>query len=130
DQRDDAGGKQCPRCGETSTGRFCAGCGAPLRDVACEACKQPLVAGARFCDNCGAPVSASAASNAGEPRSRSDITKLVGGAALLTLVAFVAGEIAARPSSPDANVAQSGAVTPLSAPAATDISSMSPEERA
>ena len=119
---------KCPRCGESSGGRFCANCGAPLQGVPCTVCGHELSPGAKFCNDCGAPVTPSAA-----PRSaRPDIVRLVGGAAVLVLVAFVAGEIVGRRSgTPDVAVAEQGSVAaPVGMATAPDISSMSPEERA
>jgi hypothetical protein len=122
---------RCPRCGETSTGRFCPGCGAPLRDVKCDACGHPAPPGGRFCAECGVVLSAANVATVAA-RGPERLSKLIGGAALLILVAFVLGQAAAR-RSPSA-VSASGdasATTPLTAtPAAPDISSMSPEERA
>ena len=121
---------RCPRCGEPATGRFCSDCGAPVREVPCETCRQPLPAGARFCNNCGAPVGARAA---GQPPSAGGLTpKLVGVVALLALTAFVSGALISRRSgTPDAGIGPQSATTPLGgAPSAPDISNMSPEERA
>lgn len=124
---------QCPRCGEATAGRFCSACGVSLRDVTCGACGQAAAPGARFCPDCGAGLSA--ADVAGATRRPERITTLIGGAALLVLVAFVAGIAAGRRSTADASVADqsSGASANVSlagAPAAPDISTMSPEERA
>ena len=127
----------CPRCGETTHGRFCVGCGSPLRDVKCESCGHPALPGSRFCAECGAPFGAASASGGRDPQR---VAKLVGGAAVLVLVAFVLGEAAARKSggadvavpAADQAGAPMGANIPLtgSATPAPDISAMSPEERA
>jgi hypothetical protein len=120
---------RCARCGEAASGRFCSNCGAPVHDVSCNACGRPLDAGARFCNNCGVP-----AGGAGAParQSRPDLAKLVAGAAVLALVAFVAGEgVARRSSASDAPLLQQGIGAPSGGmPSAPDISNMSPEERA
>lgn len=121
---------RCARCGETASGRFCSNCGAPVRDVACGSCGQSLEAGARFCNNCGAQAGASAPVSRA---SRPDFAKLVSAAAVIALVAFVAGEGIARRSASngDAPVAQqAGGAAPTGMPSAPDISNMSPEERA
>ena len=131
----------CPRCGETTSGRYCAGCGAASHDVACPACGTAAPAGARFCPECGATIGAGASArhNATVPSAR--LPLVVGGAALLTLVAFVAGVATGRRSgiasvafdqpalapSADATPAGLGGGGIVAAP---DISNMSPEERA
>src|SRR5436190_10279100 len=105
---------RCPRCGETATGRFCSDCGAPVREVPCETCHQPLPAGARFCNNCGAAVGARG--TAGQPRIGGGVTpKLVGAAALLTLTAFVSGAFMSRRSdTADAGAGPQAPMAPLS----------------
>lgn len=123
---------RCLRCGEMTAGRFCAGCGAPLRDVSCEACGEALVPGARFCNNCGAPVAASkAGATTAASHSEGGMAKWIAAAAVLVLVAFVAGEAAGRRSLPDAGPVEQAGSAPLAGTAtAPDISTMSPEERA
>lgn len=129
----------CARCGEKTSGRFCTGCGAAAHDVACPACGAAVPAGARFCAECGATVGAGTATRNGAASSR--LPLVVGGAALLALVAFVAGVATGRRSTGEA-VSQDGAASamPAATPvsglaaggvvAAPDISTMSPEERA
>ena len=123
---------RCPRCGETSTGRFCTGCGAPLRDVKCEACGHLAAPGARFCAECAAPLAAGAASSRGAARQAMRPATLTAGAAVLVLVAFLAGQVAGRRSTPGAGPADQGPTVPLASSSGTapDISAMSPEERA
>ena len=130
----------CARCGETTSGRFCTGCGAAAHDVACPACGAAVAVGARFCAECGATVGAGAAARNSVASSRLPI--VVGGAALLALVAFVAGVATGRRSTGEAGTvdgapsAMPAGATPLSGlaaggvVAAPDISNMSPEERA
>ncbi len=98
----------CPRCGEPVTGRFCTRCGAALQGIASRSRSLPL-----------GPTLA--------------------GGALLLLIAFVLGNAVGRGSSPGAGAAAdvSDVKVPLGAmqagqPAggATDISSMTPDERA
>ena len=116
-----------------ASGRFCSNCGATVRDVSCMACGHALDAGARFCNNCGAAAGAAGAAGAATRGSRPDLAKLVSAAAVIALVAFVAGEGIARrsSSSSDGGVAPQASGAPAaSMPAATDISNMSPEERA
>ena len=121
---------RCPRCGESTVGRYCSGCGAPLRDVRCTQCGTALAPGARFCNDCGAPTGAAAPS--GEKRAETSLVRLVAIGAIVVLVAFVAGEAFGRRSgAPDVGAADAPlAATPAGMPAAPDISSMSPEERA
>jgi len=120
---------RCARCGEQATGRFCSNCGAPVRDAPCEACGQPLLAGARFCNNCGHAAGGPIATIRS---SESPMAKLVSGAALLALIAFVAGAMVGRRSGPSDGGDVQQAAGPMSggAPRAPDISNMSPEERA
>lgn len=123
---------RCPRCGETGSGRFCAGCGSALHDVNCAACDRPLAAGDRFCGNCGTPVSAatSGPADAARPMSGGAMTKFVVATAIMMLVAYVAGQaLARRNDAGDSSVQQAsaGAGGAIRAP---DISNMSPEERA
>jgi DNA-directed RNA polymerase subunit RPC12/RpoP len=122
---------KCPRCGESSTGRFCANCGAPLRGVACPTCGHDLSPGAKFCNECGTPVAAGRAPNAA-PSSDRNVVRLIGGAAVIVLIAFVAGEAVGRRSgAPDVAVAEQGSAPPTTGiVGAPDISAMSPEERA
>ena len=121
---------RCPRCGESNAGRYCSGCGAPLRDVRCTQCGTALAAGARFCNDCGAPTGAAGPS--GEKRAEGGLVRLVAIGAIVVLVAFVAGEALGRRSGvPDVGaVDPPPTATPAGGPAAPDISSMSPEERA
>ena len=50
----------CPSCGETASGHFCATCGALLNPKAvCSVCGKPLASGAHFCHQCGVAVSGS-----------------------------------------------------------------------
>ncbi len=123
---------RCPRCGDDATGRFCAGCGAPFRDVTCTSCGEALLAGARFCSSCGATAVAVGGPVAGRRSTDTNIAKLVSGAAVLTLIAFVAGQAVGRRSpAPTAAIAEQagGALAPAMS-SAIDISNMSPEERA
>ena len=133
-------GVRCARCGETTVGRYCVGCGAASHDVACPACGVAAPSGARFCPECGATIGAGAATRNVSSTAAGRLPLIVGGAALLTLVAFVAGVAAGRRSSGDSGTIDQTAAAPAQTPlsgmagggvvAATDISAMSPEERA
>src|SRR5262245_8084316 len=120
---------RCPRCGESSAGRFCASCGAVLSSVNCSNCERPLAAGDRFCGNCGTPVAATQSAGADRELSGSAMTKFVVATALLMLVAYVAGRALGGRGDVDSGVQQASAA-PSSATRASDISNMSPEERA
>jgi hypothetical protein len=108
------------------------GCGAPQRDVACTACGQALVAGARFCLECGTATVSASGSAASRRTADARLVMLVSGAAVLTLVAFVAGQVVGRraPARADASAEQAGSALPMATQTAPDISNMSPEERA
>jgi predicted RNA-binding Zn-ribbon protein involved in translation (DUF1610 family) len=130
---------KCPRCGEAAAGRFCAACGAALGEVACPTCGHAVAPGALFCPDCGSRVAGGASPLADH---RSDhLPRLVGAAALIALVAFTAGVMTGRRSAGDPGAAEpSAGLTAGQEPAAgaagsgaasaTDISAMSPEERA
>lgn len=128
---DDQTATRCPRCGESTLGRYCSGCGAPLRGVRCTHCGTALAPGARFCNDCGSPTGAAAASS-GDKRGEARLVRLMAIGAVVVLVAFVAGEALGRRSGvPEVGAADPPpTATPAGAPTATDISSMSPEERA
>jgi hypothetical protein len=123
----DAAATHCSRCGDAASGRFCSGCGAPLHEADCAGCGKTLEAGARFCNECGTAVGAPVAKSS---MSDTGITKAISVAAVLMLVAFVAGQaLGRRSAAPAGSAEQAGA--PLSSTAsAPDISNMSPEERA
>ena len=119
----------CPRCGEIARGRYCAGCGAAVGDVHCPSCGRAVPAGSHFCPDCGSTIGAGTAAAA---RSADHLPRLIGGAALLALVAFVAGLATGRRSN-DAVAADAPlAAAPANAGIvpAPDISAMSPDERA
>lgn len=113
--------------------RFCAACGAPLAGAACARCSTPLSPGSRFCHRCGAP----ATPGAGQTRERNaaDLAPwMVAGIALLALAAVVGVRVFDRDQGgtpagagtiqPGMSAAQPGAR------AVTDISQLTPEERA
>lgn len=114
-----------------SAGKYCSGCGAPLRDVRCAHCGSVLPAGARFCNGCGTPATAASAGISAE-RPDSHLVRLVAIGAVLALVAYVAGaSMGRRGDAPDAAAPEpTAAAAPAGMSSAPDISSMSPEERA
>lgn len=113
--------------------RFCAACGAPLAGAACARCSTPLSPGSSFCHKCGAPATPGA--SASRQRNAADFAPwMVAGIALLALFAVVTarvfdrgsggGPAGAAAAQPGMGVAQPGAR------AVTDISQLTPEERA
>lgn len=131
----------CPRCDEIVSGRFCIGCGASARDLACPTCGVVTPAGARFCPDCGAAVGVGARASSSTARRVDRLPRLVGGAAVVALAAFVAGVVSGRRmpaglASPDQTAStalgpmQAGGFAASGGPTAPDISNMSPEERA
>ena len=113
-----------------AAGKYCSGCGAPLRDVRCAHCGSMLPAGARFCNDCGAPATAASAGISPERRDGS-LVRLVAVGAVLALVAFVAGAALGRPgNAPESGAPEQPGAVPAGVASAPDISSMSPEERA
>lgn len=83
----------------------------------------------RFCQYCGAPLSAPASAVHLHQPNRT--VKLFGGAALIALVAFVAGDLAGRgPASANGAAEQNAAMSLSAVTPAPDISQLSPEERA
>jgi hypothetical protein len=132
----------CPACkSEIPDGRYCAKCGATLRDIACPRCNTPLAVGSRFCQNCGSSVVVAlpppppppppppAVILAAAPPSR--IPWIIGGTATAALLILIIAQRLNIGATPPIN---SGTQSPPSeAPAAMrapDISQMSPRERA
>jgi len=131
----------CPRCDEIVSGRFCIGCGASARELPCATCGVMTPAGARFCPDCGTAASAGARTSSNTAPRMDRLPRLVGGAALLTLAAFVAGLVSGRrmPAGGDSadqaisaplGPMQAGGLANIGGQTAPDISNMSPEERA
>ena len=130
--KDQRSASHCPRCGDVASGRFCSGCGAAVGTVHCPRCGQAAPPGAHFCPECGSAVGAGATQSATAARAPDHLPRLIGGAALLALVAFVAGLASGRRSN-DAVAAETevaGAPAAAGIVPATDISGMSPDERA
>jgi hypothetical protein len=64
----------CVNCGAEIQGgnKFCANCGKPVGEAACEACGTPLKPGVNFCPGCGKSVAAPAqTASAPPPRAQS-----------------------------------------------------------
>ncbi|MEO5588441.1 MAG: zinc ribbon domain-containing protein [Gemmatimonadaceae bacterium] len=131
----------CPACSVLGSGRFCASCGSPLRSSACVGCQAELSPGARFCHDCGRTVAAEGRPSPVEVPARtaaSSLPWIVAAIALVTLLAFLAGNAfnSRRGSSLDGSQNalpqaglddRGGSDAPVRAP---DISQLSPQERA
>jgi ribosomal protein L40E len=149
----------CAACSTRGTGRFCSSCGASLESAVCAGCNASLSPGARFCHNCGlataalpeslntsSPAIASAPRPA--PSAASSLPWIVAAIALVTLLAFLAGNafnsrrgstldapqnalpqegLDGRPPAADGGPADGGSTGAIRGP---DISQLSPQERA
>ena len=110
---------KCPVCRADASGKFCDSCGGTLTSQQCPHCGADVKAGARFCQLCGRGVGASAGRRAALPW-------IVAGTMVAALAAVLLFRLTTRAQSGGANAAEgvtSGAAT-------TDISNMSPGERA
>jgi len=108
---------KCPVCSADATGTFCSGCGATLTALRCPSCEADVRAGARFCHACGHSVGS-------HPGRRAGLAWIVAGGTLATLAAVLLVRLTASGS------AATSAAGPGDSPAVTDISNMSPRERA
>lgn len=119
----------CPTCGTKASGKFCSNCGAALGGATCRVCSAPLTPGARFCHLCGTALGSRAAG------SRSHAVPWIIAAVTVALAVVV---LVARTGGPSPSIAGQGGGSPaapsIAPPAAgmatTDISSMTPRERA
>ena len=120
----------CPGCGATATGRFCSSCGYPLEGAQCPSCSQSLVPGASFCHRCGSPVGAAMLRSPARAPASSDsrIPWIVGGVALVALIALVFVQRSGGPGSSDAVASPLATGGPVMR--GPDLSTMSPRERA
>lgn len=125
----------CPSCEAPASGRFCPQCGVAI-DAQCRECQNPLPAGARFCNQCGVTVAAQAA----PARSRQPVLAwAIAGAAVVALAGvLIAPRLGGGEPDPAARAAVTSAVVglaqqgaaPAGDPAAVDLASMTPRERA
>ncbi len=111
---------KCPECGAEASGRFCNSCGAPLVGRPCPHCGADVKAGVRFCQDCGRALDGPAARRAALPW-------VIAGATLAALAAVLVYRLTTpRPATGFTNVPEAlGAGS-----ATTDISNMTPRERA
>lgn len=114
----------CPKCGSQASGKFCSNCGAALSGATCRVCTAPLTPGARFCHLCGTAVAVSAGGSSSAARSQW-LPWVVAAAAVAALVGVLVGR-ATGPGEPGPSSGFPGGA-PM---ATTDISSMTPRERA
>lgn len=132
----------CAACGHHASGRFCSNCGASLEPAACTACGSAVSPGARFCHNCGKEITSSGSepAAAGKPTRSSTMPWMVAATALVVLLAFLAGSTynrkrgsavdAPQNALPQAGLDNGGPMGSAGTIRASDISQMSPEERA
>ena len=133
----------CASCGHRGSGKFCSNCGASLEPAACASCGSQLSPGARFCRNCGKAVASARSEITSEvrPAAASSLPWIVAAIALVTLLAFLAGNAfnrsrgstldAPQNALPQAGLDDRGAQqAPGEGVRAPDISQLSPEERA
>ena len=115
----------CPTCGAEASGNFCASCGATVTAMRCPGCEAEAPAGARFCPVCGRTL------GAGRLR-RPALAWVIAGGTVMALAAV----LLARSTSPRSGASTPGALLGADggggavAPATTDISNMTPRERA
>jgi predicted nucleic acid-binding Zn ribbon protein len=112
----------CPSCGAAAAGRFCSECGTPLT-ASCPQCGAQLQRGARFCQECGTIAHRVARLT----RRRSPVVAGAATLALLAVIVVLAVRIGQRPVPPSG-----GEIAPIQQGviSASDISNMSPRERA
>lgn len=136
----------CAACGTVTSGRFCSNCGTSLEPSSCPGCNAPLSPGARFCHECGRavqPGGATEASAAPSAAASSSLPWIVAAIALVTLLAFLAGNAFSRTRGsaldgsqnalPQAGLDDRGITPEAAAEGAVrgpDISQLSPQERA
>lgn len=119
---------KCPACNAEAGGKFCSNCGAALGGATCRVCSAPLTPGARFCHLCGTALGA-------RHGGRANAVPWIIAAVTVAVLVVV---LVARTGTPSASAVGQGAggggssptVPPTGGMATTDISSMTPRERA
>ncbi|MBI4499572.1 MAG: zinc ribbon domain-containing protein [Gemmatimonadetes bacterium] len=109
---------KCPSCGTEATGRYCPNCGASLMAQRCPHCNAEVRAGSRYCQSCGRSMSS-------HGRSRA-IPWIVAGATVAALSAV----LLVRLTSQKAAGAGPSPLRGAASQPASDISNLSPRERA
>lgn len=127
----------CAACSTRGSGRFCSNCGASLETGVCAGCNTALSPGAKFCHSCGLPAGATVATPAAPiagPSTAASLPWIVAAIALVTLLAFLAGNgfNSRRGSTVDApqNALPQAGLDDQGAVRGPDISQLSPQERA
>ncbi|MBI1809848.1 MAG: zinc ribbon domain-containing protein [Gemmatimonadetes bacterium] len=134
-----ASSASCPRCGKPAAGKFCAHCGSTLQAATCPDCNSAVEPGSRFCNSCGAPIGDAPRSESGSA-ARNPVMWIVPCIALLAVIAYFIGQQYASKGDASAGATPLGAAgtAPFASggaggaggAAGTDITQMSPEERA
>lgn len=130
----------CAVCSTRGAGRFCANCGASLQAAICAGCNATLSPGARFCHGCGLPagapasIASSVTPSLARPSAAASLPWIVAAIALVTLLAFLAGNAfnTRRGSTLDApqNALPQAGLDDRGAVRGPDISQLSPQEQA
>jgi hypothetical protein len=118
---------RCPRCGTAVDGRFCSNCGTAVGAGRCAGCGTDLTPSARFCHRCGLPAGAQAP--AGTSFTQSPVPWALGGIALLSLVALLAGQQFGNRIRAGDNAAPPAGAAPVGGARPPDLSTMTPEEQ-
>jgi hypothetical protein len=121
----------CPSCGASATGAYCADCGAAIA-ATCRGCKEPLPAGARFCTHCGVAVGGESAAAPAPAGARGLLPWAVAVVAVLALTAFVVVPRMRAGAEPEPAVMAADAPFARTGGDASqvDLSSMTPREAA
>jgi hypothetical protein len=107
---------KCPTCSAEASGKFCSECGATLTSIECPSCGGELKAGSRFCNLCGHALGAGS-------RDRIQRRWIIAGGVLAALAAVLLVRMTASSRAP-------GEAPAVASPTMTDISNMTPRERA
>ncbi len=114
-------GQPCPKCREPTDGNFCSNCGTPLGETRCPSCGTDLPQASRFCHACGAQLTGQAR------RVAAAIPWAVAGVAIVALILVATGTFRSQAPAGVPVTPPAGGVPSV---ATTDISNMTPRERA